>query len=343
MTGWTLSDLAQELDGELLGPGDFVVSGVSGLEDAGPGDLSFVAKRGVWAKVGQSNAGALIVGAGQDPDRPAIRVANPYEAFVRLLARFAPDIKLLFPDGVHPTAVVDADADITRAQAVGAYCVIGPGVVLGRGTRLGAHVVVEANVKMGDDCTIYPRVTIQHSCQLGSRVIVHPGAVIGSDGFGYLPGQEGLTKIPQVGIVVIEDDVEIGAGACVDRAMAGRTVIGRGTKIDNLVQIGHNVKIGAHCALSAQVGIAGTSVLEEGVVAGGQVGIGDHLHIGQGAKLAGKSGVWRDVPAGTAVFGYPALNIKEAFRITSAMRQLPDLVRSWRKSTGKKDSPQDQE
>ncbi len=339
----TLSDLAQELGGELLGPGDLVISGVSGLEDAGPEDLSFVAHKVAAARVSSSRAGALIVGPDFAPDRPAIRMADPHKGFVRILALFVPDIELVFPAGIHPTAVVSENVDMTGVSSIGPYCVIGPNVVLGQGTRLGPHVILEAGVVLGKNCKIFGRVTIRYGCQIGDRVSIHPGAVIGSDGFGYLPGPEGLEKIPQVGIVVIEDDVEIGAGVCVDRATAGRTVIAKGTKIDNLVQIGHNVKIGAHCALSAQVGVAGTVTIEEGVVAGGQVGIGDHLHIGAGAKLAGKSGVWRDVPAGATVFGYPALNIKEAFRITSAMRRLPELVRIWRKLAAQKGDSQDQE
>ncbi len=344
MAGRTLSDIARELDGELLGDvGDLVISGVSGLEDAGPDDLSFVTRSRRGYDLGGCQAGALLVGPQFTPDRPAIRVEDPQVAFAQLLAHFLPDPDLLYPPGVHATAVVAPDADIAGAVSIGPYCVIGSGVKLGRGTRIGSHVIIEAGVSVGTDCTICGRVTICHRCRVENRVILHTGVVIGSDGFGYLPSGEGRVKIPQVGIVVIEDDVEIGAGSCVDRAVAGRTVVGAGTKVDNLVQIGHNVKIGRHCALSAQMGIAGTSVLGDGVVAGGQVGVGDHLHIGAGAKLGGKSGVWRDVPAGTTVFGYPALNIKETFRITSAMRKLPELIKSWRKFEAGRDSSEDQE
>ncbi len=330
MTGRTLGDIALELGGELLGPGEMAITGYGGLEDAGPDELSFVNSLSLGAAAGKSKAGALLVPPGFEPDRPAVRVEDPHGAFVRLLERIAPDPDLLFPPGVHPTAVIDGDADVAGADAIGPCCVIGPGVQLGPGTRLGAHVVLERDVVLGSGCLVYSQVTVRYGCRLGNRVILHPGVVIGSDGFGFLPGPEGMTKIPQVGIVVLEDDVEVGAGSCIDRAKAGRTVIGTGTKIDNLVQIGHNVKIGAHCALSAQVGIAGTVVLGDGVFAGGQVGIADHLEVGPGAQLAGKSGIWRDVPAGETVFGYPALNIKEAFRITSAMRRLPDLIKRWR-------------
>ncbi len=342
MTGRTLGDIALELGGELLGPGEMTITGYGGLEDAGPGELSFVNSSALADAAGQSKAGALLVPPGFAPDRPAVRVDDPHGAFVRLLAEIAPDPDLLFPPGVHPTAVISPDADVAAAVSIGPFCVIGPGVRLGVGTRLGAHVVLERDVRLGADCLVYSRVTVRYGCLLGDRVILHPGAVIGSDGFGYLPGPSGMTKIPQVGIVVLEDDVEVGAGSCIDRAKAGRTVVGTGTKIDNLVQIGHNVKIGAHCALSAQVGIAGTVVLGEGVFAGGQVGIGDHLEVGPGAKLAGKSGIWRDVPAGETVFGYPALNIKEAFRITSAVRRLPDLIKRWRTLEAGIDSEREQ-
>lgn len=331
MTERTLGEIAHELLGELLGPDSLPITGLAGLEDAGPQDLSFVVGPKALAAMQASSAGAVLVPVGMEPDRPAVRVADPHRAFVGLLAAMEPNPDLLFPPGIDATARVAGDADVAEAASVGPYCVIGPGVKLGRGTRLGAHVILEAGVLVGRECTLHGRVTVRYGCLVGDRVIIHPGAVIGSDGFGYLPDPDGMTKIPQVGIAVLEEDVEIGAGSCVDRAKIGRTVVGKGTKIDNLVQIGHNVKIGPHCALSAQVGIAGTTVLESGVVAGGQVGIGDHLKVGTGAQLGGQSGIWRDVPPKATMFGCPALDIKEAFRIAGAMRRLPDMLKSWRK------------
>ncbi len=201
------------------------------------------------------------------------------------------------------------------------------GTAIGAGTRIGANVSLGPDCSIGGDCLIYPQVTVREGSVLGNRVILHAGCAIGTDGFGYVPGDHGPHKVPQVGIVVLEDDVEIGAGSCVDRATTGKTLIGAGTKIDNQVQVGHNVMVGRACAMSAQTGISGSCVLEDGVTLGGQVGVGDHLRIGKGAKVAGKSGVIRDVPAGESVFGYPALEFQEGFRLVGALRRLPELLR----------------
>lgn len=327
MQGRPLSDIARQVGGTLVGDADPWITGLAGLSEAGPGDLTFVTGPKYLALLPACRAAGVIVGPGMGSSLPAVRVADPYGAFVALLELARPDLDRLFPPLRHPTAVVAAEADVAAAAAIGPFCVIGPGVRIGAGTRLGAQVVVGPDVHIGKDCLVYPHVVLREGSLLGDRVVVHAGAVIGSDGFGYLPGSAGLRKIPQVGIVMIEDDVEIGAGACIDRATTGRTVIGAGTKIDNQVQIGHNVRIGRNCALSAQTGVSGSAVLGEGVVAGGQVGIGDHRRVGAGARLGGKAGVWRDVPDGAEVFGYPALDVKESFRITAALRRLPDLLR----------------
>ncbi|MBE0567715.1 MAG: UDP-3-O-(3-hydroxymyristoyl)glucosamine N-acyltransferase, partial [Krumholzibacteria bacterium] len=275
----------------------------------------------------RSAAAAAIIGPGMTADRPAVRHEQPYAAFARVLALSLPDLDRVFPPGIHPTAVVDATADVAQAASVGPYCVVGAGTTLGAGTRLGAHVVLGPDVSVGRECQLYPHVTVREGCRVGDEVILHAGVVVGTEGFGYLPGPGGLLRIPQVGTVVIGDRVEVGALSCIDRATTGATVIGEGTKIDNQVQIGHNVRVGRHCALSAQTGISGSSVLGDRVVAGGQVGIGDHVTIGDGVRIAGKSGIAKDVPAGQSVFGYPALEAAEAFRVVGALRKLPDLVR----------------
>ncbi|MBU2503005.1 MAG: UDP-3-O-(3-hydroxymyristoyl)glucosamine N-acyltransferase [bacterium] len=331
MQGRTLSQIARLLGGTVSGDGDLVITGLADLEEAGPGDLTFVAEGSFLGRLAGSCAGAVVLCEGMPADRPAIFVADAYAAFARLLAERLPDPDRSFPPGVHPTAVIDKDADVGGARSIGPYCVIGPGVALGRDCRLGPHVILGADVRLGDGCVLHGQTTLREGCILGDRVVIHPGCVIGSDGFGYRPGPTGMVKIPQVGIVQIEDDVEIGAGVTIDRATVGRTRIGAGSKIDNQVQIGHNVTIGRHCALSALTGIAGSTTLEDGIVVGGQAGIGDHLRIGAGARIGGKSGVWRDVPPGATLFGYPALDIKETFRITGAMRQLPDLIKRFRR------------
>jgi len=321
-TSMRLSEIAALVGGRLLGADDPVLTGAAALADAGPTDLSFVAdaRRAVAGKA--SAAGALLVPADLDPGRPAVAVARPYEAFAQVLARFAPDPDRLFPPGVHPTAVIDPSAVVTAA-AVGAYCVIGAGARVGAGTRLGSHVVIGCDAAVGADCVLHAHVVVREGCRLGDRVIAHAGAVVGADGFGYLAGPRGQVKIPQVGIAVVEDDVELGALVTIDRATTGSTVIGAGSKLDDQVHIAHNVRIGRGCALSAQTGIAGSCVLGDGVITGGQVGIADHITVGAGARIGAQAGVIKDVPAGGAVFGCPALDFQECLRITAALRRLP--------------------
>jgi UDP-3-O-[3-hydroxymyristoyl] glucosamine N-acyltransferase len=320
-----LSEIAKLVGGAHIGPGDPEIRGAAGLAAASATDLSFVTDGRYLEQAATSAAGALIVGPEVEVDKPSIRVDDPYRAFVLVLRELQPDADRVFPPGVHPTAVIDASADVSAAAAIGPCSVIGADTVLGSGTRLGAHVSLGCDVVIGRDCLIYPQAVIREGCRLGDRVIVHAGVVIGSDGFGYLPGPDGMLKIPQVGVVCVGDDVELGAGVTVDRATTGRTVIGEGTKLDNQVQVAHNVQIGRHCALSAQTGIAGSCEIGDGVISGGQVGIGDHLKIGAGSQLGGQSGVTHDLDPGSRVFGTPALDSKESFRNSAATRRLPVL------------------
>ncbi len=339
MKALRLSEVAELLGGELVGTEDPEITGAAGIDEAGPGDLTFLASKKFGRALATSDATAVIVGPDQDVDRPAIRVSDPFGAFASFLEGLLPDRNRVFPPGIHPTAVIDPSAEVASAAAIGPYCVIGPGTVVGAGSRLGAHVVLGSDVTVGRDSLFYPGATVREGCLLGDRVILHCGVVIGSDGFGYLPAREGIRKVPQVGVVEIQDDVEIGAGSCVDRATTGRTVVGAGTKIDNLVQIGHNVNIGKLCSLSAQTGISGSCTLEDGVIAGGQVGLGDHLKIGAGVKIGGQSGVTKDIPAGRTVFGYPALESAETFRMFAGLRKLPELLRRVSRLEKKSDVP----
>lgn len=322
-----LRDLARELEAELVGDGDVVITGASSLDQAGPGDITFLARAEMAGRLAACPAAAVIVGRDHEPDRPALRVDEPYPVFARLLATLATPLERIFPAGVHPTAVIDPTAELGADLAIGPYAVVGAGCRVGDRTRLGAHVVLEPDVTLGAGCIVYAQCVVRERCRLGDRVFLHPGCVIGADGFGYLPGKNGLSKIPQVGIVVLEDDVELGAGTCIDRATTGETVIGAGTKLDNLVQVGHNVRIGRHSVFSAQSGISGSCKIGDGVTMGGQVGLADHITIGAGAKVGAKSGVHRDIPEGGVVFGYPALDIRESHRIAAALRKLPELLR----------------
>jgi UDP-3-O-[3-hydroxymyristoyl] glucosamine N-acyltransferase len=319
---WPLSELAVRLGGKWREGADPLITGAASLADAGPGDLSFVAGPERLADAQASAAGAFLVAPGLDFGRPAIEVEKPYEAFARYLALQLPDPDRLYPPGVHATAIIHPEAQV-EAASVGPYCVVAAGARVGAGCRLGPHVTIGCDAVLGRDCVLHAQVTVREGCVLGDRVVVHAGTVVGADGFGYLPGPGGQVKIPQVGIVEVQDDVELGAHVTIDRATTGRTVIGAGSKLDNQVHIAHNVRIGRHCALSAQTGIAGSCTLGNGVITGGQVGIADHLTVGDGARIGAQAGVIKDVAAKATMFGYPALDFQESFRITAALRRLP--------------------
>jgi UDP-3-O-[3-hydroxymyristoyl] glucosamine N-acyltransferase len=317
-----LSEVALLVGGRRREGPDPVITGAGSLADAGPGDLCFVSGPERLAEAEASGAGAFLVTPGLALARPAIEVDRPYEAFARFLTGMLPDPDRLYPPGVHPTAVVHPTARVSAAS-VGPYCVVGAGAEIGEGCRLAPHVTIGCDARLGRDCVLHAQVTVGEGCLLGDRVVVHAGTVIGADGFGYLPGPQGMLKIPQVGIVEVGNDVELGACVTIDRATTGRTVIGAGSKLDNQVHIAHNVRVGRSCALSAQTGVAGSCVLGDGVVTGGQVGIGDHRVVGDGARIGGQAGITRDLPKGAAVFGTPALEVRESFRITAALRRLP--------------------
>ncbi len=320
-----LSELADRLGVPASGDADPLITGVAGLDDAGEGDITFAEDRRRVKALATTGASAAVVAPEADCPLPALRDADPRAVFTRILALFAPDPDGVFPPGVHPTALVHESAVVAEDAAVGPYAVVGADVEIGADTRLGPHVVLERGVRIGARGRLHAQVTVREDCVLGDDCILHPGAVIGSDGFGYHPGPEGLVRIPQIGIVVLEDRVEIGANTCVDRATTGETRIGAGTKIDNQVQVAHNVRIGANTAISAQTGISGSCVIGSGVSMGGQVGMGDHMSLGDGVKVAGKSGITRDVPAGETVFGYPAVEIRRAFRQVALIQRLPEF------------------
>ncbi len=321
-----LSKLAAEVGCEWEGEEDPLITGAAGIEAAAPGDITFVADKRHRQHLADTRAAAVILEPGTECRIPVLRADTPYAVFTRVLARFASPRERSFPPGIHPTAVVDPTAEVGEGVSLGPYCVVGAGAKIGSGSALGAHVVVGPDVIMGEGCLIYPQVTLREGCMVGRGVILHSGAVIGSDGFGYLPEPNGLRKIPQIGIVVLEDDVEIGANSCVDRATTGRTVVGAGTKIDNQVQVAHNVTIGKNCAISAQTGISGSCRIGEQVTCGGKVGVGDHISIGDGAKLAGGAGIINDVPAGSTMFWYPAFELKQAFRMLAMIKRIPELL-----------------
>jgi UDP-3-O-[3-hydroxymyristoyl] glucosamine N-acyltransferase len=261
---------------------------------------------------------------------PSLRAAHPYLAFVAAVELFHPPPPRPVP-GIHPTAVLAASARLGPGAWIGPHVVIGEGVTIGRDAILHANVTIYDRVSIGDGFTAHAGVVVHEAVQIGHRVVLHAGAVIGSDGFGYLPLPDGIRKIPHIGTVVLEDEVEIGANTTVDRAAFGATVVGRGTKIDNLVMVAHGCRIGPGCLLAAQSGLSGGTTLGRRVMVGGQAGFAGHLTVGDGAQLAAKAGVHNDVPAGAVYGGYPAVEIRGWRRMMGALPRLPELFRRLRR------------
>jgi len=321
---FSLLELAKLVGGVVRGDAKRRIDGVASLDEAGPTQITWIAHEKYVSRLATSKAGAVVVTPrfGETP-MPAILCDDPDWAIVQILRRFAPPLPHP-PAGVHPSAVVDESVHLGQDVAVG------PNVVIGRATRIGDRTVLHANVvigpevEIGADCVLWPAVVVRERCRLGDRVILHPHVTIGSDGYGYHLVQGRHEKIPQIGTVVIEDDVEIGAGSCVDRAKFGQTVIGEGTKIDNLVQIAHNVRIGPHCIIVAQTGIAGSTQLGRYVMLGGQVGVRDHLVLGDQVRAAACCCISKDVPAGMVVNGIPAVDNRQYLREQAQVRRLPE-------------------
>ena len=310
----TVAELTELLNGRLKGDGDVVITGLSNLLEADGNQLSFLGNIKYIPHVVKSLAGVVLLPEGYSkeikPDGTYIYVANPSASFSEVVNMFAPK-PIVFSPGVHSSAVIATGVVIPEDVHVGANVVIESGVSIGARTTICAGTYIGHETKVGEDCFFHPNVTIYERSLLGNKVFIHSGTVIGSDGFGYIPGENGHTKIPQVGIVQIDDDVELGSNVSVDRARFGRTWIKEGAKIDNIVHIAHNVIVGKYCFIVSQVGIAGSTELEDRVVAAGQVGIGGHLHIGAGSMLMGQAGVTKDLEAGSTVIGSPAIPIKE--------------------------------
>jgi UDP-3-O-[3-hydroxymyristoyl] glucosamine N-acyltransferase len=320
-----LRELAARLGCQLDGDGEIEVTRVATLEQAGSGDLTFLANTKYASQLPGSKASAVIAGHDVNGAPCAIvRAKNPYLAFARAT-------QLLYPDsrpavGVHPTALVADDAVLDEGVSIGPYVVVERAARIGARTVIRAHSVIGNNAILGADCFVHSRVTIRERVQLGARVVVQDGAVIGSDGFGFATREDGShEKIPQVATVVIEDDVEIGANTTIDRPAVGETRVHAGTKIDNLVQIAHGVTVGRHSLLAAQVGIAGSSVIGDQVMLGGQVGVTGHVTVGDRAKASAKTGITGNVPADSFITGYPHMDNLEWRKAYVVFRRLPEM------------------
>ncbi|MDX2176521.1 MAG: UDP-3-O-(3-hydroxymyristoyl)glucosamine N-acyltransferase [Candidatus Sumerlaeia bacterium] len=305
-----------------LPPGPF--RAFTTLEEAGPEDLSFVARRKLAKAAETTRAAAVLVPQGVAVEHPnAVPVADLWLAALALLNHFHPPRPRAAAQ--HPTAIVPASCTVGEHVEIGPYCVLGEGVVLGDRVRLGAHTVLGDGVSIGEDSELHPRVTVLERCAVGRRVILHSGCVVGSDGFKYEVAGRRLQKVPQVGVVVIEDEVEIGANATLDRASFTETRIGARAKLDNLVHIAHNVSVGSDCVFAAQVGIAGSTKVGRGVMMGGQSGAKDNIVIGDGTMIGGQSGVGNDLPPKSKAMGSPSMPSAEYWKMLAIMRRLPEL------------------
>jgi UDP-3-O-[3-hydroxymyristoyl] glucosamine N-acyltransferase len=330
VTSKTLSELAHYVGGKVIGDGSVVIHKIAAIDEASPGEITFLTHPRYQQFLSQCQASAVIVGPGVVSDVETgsrlnyIETANPYVAFAKILQLFYPAPQ--FNRTVSPKSHIDRSAILSESITIFPNAFVGPRVRIGTGTVVFPGVFLGEEVQVGAQCVLHPNVVVREGCRLGDRVILHAGVVIGSDGFGYAGSGDQRVKIPQTGIVVVEDDVEIGANTTVDRATLGRTVISRGVKIDNLVQIAHNVIIGEHSIIAAQAGIAGSTRIGKNVTLAGQVGVVNHVQIGDGAMIGPQSGIPKSVPAGAILSGgIAAAPHHEWLKVMTLLPQLPKL------------------
>jgi UDP-3-O-[3-hydroxymyristoyl] glucosamine N-acyltransferase len=338
---FTTAEIARHLQGEVLGDATATLTGFAPAASAKPGDLTFAENEDYFAHAEQSAATAIIADKRfASAKKILIRVPNARIAFAKAMALFFPEKK--FTAGIHPMAVVAASAKVDASAHIGPHCVVGERVKIGERAVLQAGSCVGDDSKLGDDVNLFPNVTVYPRTEIGRRVRLHAGTVVGSDGFGYVQDAGVHLKVPQIGNVIIGDDVEIGAGVTIDRGALGSTVIGKGTKIDNLVHIAHNVEIGEGSLILAQVGIAGSTTFGKYVILAGQAGIAGHLKIGDRVIVSAQTGVMTDIPDGEKWLGSPAQPDKQAKRQMIAIQHLPELLKrvaELEKQAGKKSDP----
>jgi len=333
-----LADIAARLEVRLAGDGEVEIKGLQGIEEAQPGELTFVSNPKYAAAARTTRASAIIVGE-EFPQlaKPTLRTADPYFAFARALELFYQPPR--YAEGIHPTAVIDKSARIGRGAHIGAYVVIESEVQIGENCVLLPHVVIYRGAKIGNNFFAHAHAMVREFCSIGNNVILQNGAIVGSDGFGFAKDSAGAWhKIPQSGPAVIADNVEIQAYACIDRASIGETRVEQGAKIDNLVQVGHGSRVGPNAMLCAQVGLAGSTEVGKDVILAGQVGVAGHCKVGEGAIVTAQSGVPNDVQAGKTVSGYPAIENKQWLRAVAVFNRLPEIAKAVRAQSRGKDS-----
>lgn len=326
---FTAEQIAGLVNGAVDGDGSVRVSTFGKIEEAGPGALTFLANPKYTHHIYDTKASAVLVASDFVAEQPVsatlIRVADPYETLARLMRLVDAQINA-HPVGIEVPAFVAHDTIVPDDAYIGAFSYVAQGVTLGKGVKIYPQVYVGRGVTIGEDTVLYPGVKIYPGCVIGKRCIIHSGAVIGADGFGFAPDAEGhYSKIPQMGIAEIADDVEIGANTTIDRATMGRTLIGQGTKIDNLVQIAHNVTVGRHTVMAAQGGVAGSATIGDHCMLGGQVGVAGHITVGDSVQVGAQTGIPNNVADGSAIMGYPAVPARDFMRQAACMRRLPAL------------------
>ena len=331
----SLSEIARLIEAPYSPPQDPTILGVASIEEAREGDITFMSAKKDLRKAIEAKASAMIVPLSLEEANigkvkiPHILVENPFYSFTRVMRLFSPPPEESLGRGVDQRSALGVDVSIGKDVYIGPYATVGERVVIGDRTVIYPHTFIGDGSVLGDDCIVYPQASIYHQVEIGSRVIIHSGAVVGSDGFGYIELEGKRHKIPQIGVVVIGDDVEIGANTTIDRATLGETRIESGTKIDNLVQVGHNTVIGRNSVIAGLTGISGSVVIGDNVTLAGQVGVSDHVKIGEGVVAAGKSGVSKDVPPRTVIFGSPvAAPFREEKRKMASVRRLPELIKT---------------
>ncbi|MEW6685488.1 MAG: UDP-3-O-(3-hydroxymyristoyl)glucosamine N-acyltransferase [Candidatus Edwardsbacteria bacterium] len=324
----TLAEITEIVQGELTADTEIVITGLAPLNEAKEGELTFLSDVRHRSLLETSRASAVIVPREiSTAPLPIIRSENPYLAFAKIATIFAEEKKEKFKPGFHPSAIISSSAKIGENAFIGAFTIIEDEVEIGRNCIIYPFVYIGKRAKIGNGCLIYPNVSIREEVVLAKHVIVHCGVVLGADGFGYTKDKERYYKIPQLGTVIIEDEVEIGANTTIDRATLGITRIGYGTKVDNLVQIGHNVTIGRNCVIAAEVGIGGSTIIGDNCVIAGQAGLADHIKIGNNVTIGAQAGVTKSIPDNTVVSGYPARPHAEAKRREAAVARLPELTK----------------
>ena len=334
---YTLAQLAERVGGTVEGDGSVEVLSAATIKSAGPGQISFVANKKYLKYLAGTKASAVVLDRSTTfTGCPVLRHDSPYLTFARIVDILYP-VPRRVDAGIHERATVSETATVDSSAGIGPNVVVGSNSRIGKDSQLMANVYVGNDVTIGDNTVLYPGVRLLDGSKIGSNVIIHAGTVIGSDGFGFAPSDAGLKKIQQVGWVEIGDDVEIGANCTIDRGALGATSIGRGTKIDNLVQIAHNVEVGAHSIIVAQVGISGSTILGQGVILAGQVGLVGHIELGDRVTVAAQSGVPHNIEAGRTVFGSPARDIDEQMKINASLPRLPNLIKKVRQLEKKLD------